>query len=203
MELRIHLNTIACLLLPTIVAVAQTPLPEMVVEATDGGSALVIRNIHPSAALTAYLVELVDYPGSSFAFSQDELAQGGDPLPAGKLRRLPIANMTVGAAPDYVKMRAALYADGSSSGPDDKVAQLRSRRAMLLATIREILAQPANLKALLEAAPFLENKRNRSMPEVVDRASKRALIQEAMELHGKSAAGMIEKFRARETALRQ
>ncbi len=181
-------------------AFAQAPLPDMVVEATDGGSALVIRNTY-SAPLTAYLVELVDYPGSSFAYSQDELAQGGVPLEAGKQRRIAIGNMTVGAAPDYVKMRAALYGDGSVAGPADKVAQLRARRALLLATVREILAQPGKLQAMLDAAPLVENKRNRAMPEVVDRAVKRALIQEAMDLAAKSPDGLTEKFRAREAAL--
>ena len=173
-------------------------LPELRAEATDGGSALVIRNTHPSQALTAYLVELVEYPGSSFAFSQDELAQGGEPLGAGQQRRIPIQNMTVGAVGDYVKMRAALYADGSSAGPDDKVAQLRARRALLLSTIREVLAHPAQLKAMLDAVPVSNSKLKRAAPEVVDQVSRRALIADAMEME---PTRLLEKFRAREAAL--
>ena len=49
--------------------------------------------------------------------------------------------MTVGAVPDYVKIQAALYADGSSSGSDEKVAQLVQRRRFLLQTTRELIAR--------------------------------------------------------------
>ena len=180
---------------------AQAPLPNLVVEATDGGSAFVIRNTHSSQALTAYLIELVDYPGSSFAFSQDELAQGGTPLGAGQQRRFPVPNMTLGAAPDYVKMRAALYADGSASGADDRVAQLRSRRKLLVATIGEILAQPTNLKALLDAIPPSNPKSNRAAPDVVDRAVRRALINEAITLQAKSPTVLQDNFKARQAAI--
>ena len=180
---------------------AQAPLPSLLVEATDGGSAFVIRNTHSSQALTAYLIELVDYPGSSFAYSQDELAQGGSSLGAGKQRRFPVPNMTLGAAPDYVKMRAALYADGSASGADDQVAQLRARRAMLLATIVEILSQPTNLKALRDAIPPSNSKSNRAAPEVVDRATRRALINEAITLQTNSPTALLEQFRARRATL--
>ena len=180
---------------------AQAPLPNLVVEATDGGSAFVIRNTHSSHALTAYLIELVDYPGSSFAFSHDELAQGGTPLGAGQQRRFPVPNMTLGAAPDYVKIRAALYADGSASGSDDKVAQLRARRKLLLATIGEILAQPTNLKALRDAIPPSNPKSNRAAPDVVDRSSRLALINEAINLQTKSANALQDNFKARQAAL--
>ena len=136
-------------------AIAQvSPLPDLKIEASVGGSVIVIRNTHSTQPLTAYLIELVDYPGSSFALSQDELAQGGEPLAARNERRLPITNMTVGAAPDYVKMRAALYADGSAAGPDGKVAELRARRGLLQSTIREIIAaNPGNLKVMQAATP--------------------------------------------------
>ncbi len=180
---------------------AQAPLPNLVVEATDGGSAFVIRNTHPTHALTAYLVELVDYPGSSFAYSHDEFANGGKPLGAGQQRRIPVPNMTLGAAPDYVKMRAALYADGSASGADDKVAQLRARRKLLLATIGEILAQPTNLKALRDAIPPPTPKSNRAAPDVVDRAARRALINEAIDLQAKSTTALQDTFKARQATL--
>ena len=55
-------------MLPLLVLFAATALPDLRIEATDGGSALVVRNTHPTQALTAYLIELVDYPGSSYAF---------------------------------------------------------------------------------------------------------------------------------------
>jgi hypothetical protein len=178
--------------------VVQAPVPELKVEATDGGSALVIRNSHPTSMLTAYLVELVDYPGSTWAFSQDELAAGTEPLAAGKTRRIPIHNMTVGAAPDYVKMRAALYSDGSAAGEADKVAQLKARRALLHAAIREALAaNPGELKTKIDAIALSNNKRNRANPEVVDNAVRRALFEEAMGL----GDAMAVKFHAREKAL--
>ena len=177
-------------------------LPDLRIEASDGGSALVVRNTHDSRALTAFLVELVDYPGSSFAFSQDDLAQGGEPLAAGKQRRIPIQNMTVGAAPDYVKMRAAIYADGSTAGSADKVAELLARRKLLLATVREIIARIGDLKPLLESVPVSNSKVKRAAPEVVDRASRRALIAEAMEALEKSPmTDVTRKLRDTEAAL--
>jgi hypothetical protein len=184
-------------LLLTVVAQA-APIPELKVEATDGGSALVIRNTHPSQALTAYLIELVDYPGSTWAFSQDELAAGVEPLGAGRQRRIAIGNMTVGAAPDYVLMRAALYSDGSVAGTADKVAQLKARRALLLATIREALAaKPDELKSKIDATAVSTSKLRRADPEVVNNAARRALLEEAWESRG----GFVEKFREREALL--
>jgi hypothetical protein len=191
------------LLLIALLAAQANPLPELKVEATDGGSAIVIRNNHPSQALTAYLIELVDYPGSSFALSQDELAQGGEPLEAGKQRRLPIANMTVGAAGEYVKMQAALFADGSAAGIPEKVDQLRARRKVLHSLIREILQQPDAPKSMLLAAaaivPGSGSKLKRADPKVVDQASRRALIEEALALQ---ESGMLQaRFSARDREL--
>ena len=47
--------------------------------------------------------------------------------------------MTVGAVPDYVKVQAALYADGSASGLAGKIAQLIECRRAVLATMRELI----------------------------------------------------------------
>lgn len=167
-----------CFLAASFAAFAQ--LPELKVEATDGGSALTIRNTHATSPLTAYLIELVDYPGSSFALSHDELALGGTPLPAGQARRIPITNMTVGAAPDYVKMVAALYADGSSAGDGAKVEQLRSRRKLCLATIQKLIQSEGRDAGVLESElpPVSGSKTKRSNPEVVDREVLRGLLRE-------------------------
>src|SRR5438874_1696918 len=97
---------------------AQAPLPDLRVEAAPGGSVLYVRNTH-SQPLTAFLIELVGYPGSSYALWQDDLLTG--PLAAGSEKRIPITSMTVGAVPEYVKMQAAIYADGASSGIPEKV----------------------------------------------------------------------------------
>lgn len=115
---------------------AGAPLPGLRIEASDGGSVIYIRNVH-SQPLTAFLLELVDYPGSSFSYWRDEVAS--EPIPAGVERRYPVTNMLIGAAPDYVKVQAALYADGGSSGIPERVAQLVARRKLTLENTRELI----------------------------------------------------------------
>ena len=116
---------------------AQFPLPELRVEPAGGGSVIHIRNVY-SQPLTAFLLELVDYPGSSFSYWQDSLPTG---IPAGVEKTYRVGNMTIGAVPDYVKVQAALYADGSSSGMAEKIAQLVGRRKVVLQTTREMIAR--------------------------------------------------------------
>lgn len=126
----------ASLLVALAAAAAPLPLPELRTEATAGGSVFNVRNVS-SQPLTAFLIELVNYPGSSYALWQDEVVSG--PIPPGGEKRIPVANMTVGAAPEYVKMQAALYADGTSSGISGKVTQLVERRRFILQTTRELI----------------------------------------------------------------
>jgi hypothetical protein len=115
---------------------AQPSLPELRTEPTTGGSIFYVRNVGPQP-LTAYLIELVNYPGSSYSLWKDEIA--ADPILPGVEKRIPVSNMTVGAVPDYVKIQAALYADGSSSGVPEKIAQFIERRRSLLETTRELI----------------------------------------------------------------
>jgi hypothetical protein len=115
---------------------APPPLPELRTEPTAGGSIFYVRNVG-SQPLTAWLIELLNYPGSSYSLWMDEIAS--EPLLPGVEKRIPVSNMTVGAAPDYVKMQAALYADGTSSGIPEKVAQFIERRRFLLETTRELI----------------------------------------------------------------
>src|SRR6266853_46119 len=110
---------------------AQAPLPELRVEPAGGGSVMHVRNVY-SQPLTAFLVELVGYPGSSFTYWHE--AMGSDAIPAAAEKTFRVQNMLIGAAPDYVKMQAALYADGSSSGVPEKIAQLIARRSATLKT---------------------------------------------------------------------
>src|SRR5450759_4088463 len=124
------LSTLAILLAP--------PLPELRTEATAGGSIFHLRN-NASQPLTGYLIELVDYPGSSYALWQDEIA--ATPIPPGGEKHIPVANMTVGAVPEYVKLQAALFADGSSAGIPEKVAQFVERRRYTLTTTRELITR--------------------------------------------------------------
>src|ERR1035441_4001246 len=118
------------------IAAAQMPLPELRTEPTAGGSIFYIRNNSPQP-LNAYLIELVDYPGSSYSLWQDETV--ADPIPPKGEKRIQVANMTVGAVPDYVKMQAALYAGGTTAGIPEKVAQLLDRRRSMLETARQLI----------------------------------------------------------------
>src|SRR5450759_1422217 len=126
--------------IPLILAVsasaAEVPLPELRIEPSGGGSIIHIRNVY-TQPLSAFLLELVDYPGSSYSYSQDSVPSGG--IPAGVEKTFPVSNMLVGAAPDYVKVQAALYEDGASSGIPEKIAQLIGRRTSTLETTREVI----------------------------------------------------------------
>ncbi|HWF47277.1 MAG TPA: hypothetical protein VG168_09745, partial [Bryobacteraceae bacterium] len=96
------------LLVPSALASGLDPLPQLRVEPTGGGSFFYVRNT-ASQPLTAFLIELVDYPGSSYSFWQDDV--NAEPIAPGTEQKIHVGNMTVGAVPDYVKMEAALYAD--------------------------------------------------------------------------------------------
>lgn len=115
---------------------AQTPLPDLRTEPIAGGSVFHVRNV-ASQSLTGFLIELVNYPGSSYSFWQDDVTH--EPLPAGGEQRIQVANMTVGAVPEYVKIQAALYANGASSGIPEKIAQLVERRRFSLETRKRLI----------------------------------------------------------------
>jgi hypothetical protein len=114
---------------------AAQPAPEVRVEAVDAGSIIYVKNTAPQP-LTAFLVELVGYPGSSFALAQEELPEGIAP---GVERRIPVRSMLVGAAPDYVKITAAIFADKTTLGPPDKVSRLTAARKTTLAAVRDAI----------------------------------------------------------------
>ena len=124
------------LLIPLWTAVAQSPLPALRVEPTDGGSILIVRNV-AAQPLTGFLVELLNYPGSYYAFWQDDVTS--EPIAAGAEQKTRVSNMTIGAVPDYVKLEAALYEDGTSSGAPDKVSLLLDRRRFTLQTLRALI----------------------------------------------------------------
>lgn len=128
---------IATLVFCTGAAGAQ-PLPELRTEPVTGGSIFYVKNTG-SQPVTAFLIELVNYPGSYYSLWQDETAN--ELIAAGAEKRIPVANMTVGAVPDYVKLQAALFADGSSAGVPEKIAQLVDRRRFTLGTIRELISR--------------------------------------------------------------
>jgi hypothetical protein len=178
----------AALLIPLCVAVAQAPLPELRTEPIGGGSIFHVRNI-ASQPLTGFLIELANYPGSSYSLWQDDVSH--EPVAPGGEQSIQVTNMTVGAVPEYVKIQAALYADGASSGIPEKVTQLIERRRFSLETLRALIerlekAQSASTpKASLMAdlkqwADSLQpaGKVKRDSPAAINQAAARSLIAE-------------------------
>ena len=176
----------AALLLALPAVAAQMPLPELRIEPTAGGSVFFIKNNSPEA-LSAYLIELVDYPGSSYSLWQDETV--AEPIPPHAEKRIQVTNMTVGAVPDYVKMQAALYSSGASAGIPEKIAQLLDRRRAMIETIRQLIARLEKAQAestpksdvvaaLKQWADTLQpqGKANRLTPAAVNQAAARTLI---------------------------
>ena len=205
----------AAVLLVALPAIAaEIPLPELRIEPTAGGSIFYIKNNSPQA-LNAYLIELVDYPGSSYSFWQDETV--AEPIPPKGEKRIQVANMTVGAVPDYVKMQAALYAGGASAGIPEKVAQLLDRRRVTLETTRQLIARiekaqtggtpkSAAVAGLKQWADTLQpaGKGNRNSPAAINQAAARSVIAAtAARLDTLSFAESLAVLRAWESALAQ
>jgi hypothetical protein len=182
---------------------AQLPLPQLRTEPTGGGSIFYIKNVTPQP-LTAYLIELVDYPGSSYAMYQDHAAE---PLAAGAEKRIQVANMTVGAVPDYVKMQAAVYADGTTAGAPEKVAQIVERRRATLGTTRELIRRiaagekSAEIKQWSDSLPA-PTRANRNSQAAINYTASRSLISETLAtLQTKSPDETLTALRASERAL--
>ena len=202
----------AVLLLALPAIAAETPLPELRTEPTAGGSVFYIKN-NSTEALTSCLIELVDYPGSSYSLWQDETV--AEPIPPQGTRRIQVANMTVGAVPDYVKMRAALYAGGATAGVPEKVAQLLDRRRVMLETVRQLAeriekAQAENtsksdlVAGLQQWAATLQpaGKGNRNSQAAINQAAARGLVVGiAARLDAQSPAELLAVLRGWERAL--
>jgi hypothetical protein len=181
---------------------AQALLPELKVEATDGGSAFVIQN-PTQKPLASWLIELVGYPGSTYALWIDET--GGNPIAPGATRRIPVVNMTIGAAPEYVKLQAALYADGSGAGP--KAGELVALRKKRLDAARELIERldkgegAAQLKAWAESIPQPTRAQRNTHPALLNSAT-RDLIQETVAaLDGKPRPDVVQGLKALRAAL--
>lgn len=206
------LPKIAAPLLAAIALFAQPPQPSLRVEPTAGGSIFYVRNTS-SQPLTAYLIELVGYPGSSYSFWQDDNAAAL--IAPGAEQRIPVANMTVGAVPEYVKVQAALYADGSSSGTPDKVTQLVERRRAILETTRELIRRlekarsdrsekSAVISALQQWSDSLEpqTKSRRITQQSINQTASRSLIVETIaRLNRQSLDEALSQLRAAERSL--
>src|SRR5260370_3802648 len=121
---------LAGLLLALAAAAAEGPLPDLRIEPTAGGSIFYIRNASPQP-LTAFLIELVDYPGSTYSLWQDYITTQS--VPSNGEKRIPVTNMTVRAVPDSANARAGLKANGSSPCLPTKAAPPLARPPPLLA----------------------------------------------------------------------
>jgi hypothetical protein len=190
-------------------ALAQAPLPQLRVEPALQSSVLFVKDASSQPPLTAFLVELVHYPGSYYQLWDDGLMT--DPVAPGAEKRIPISNMTVGAVPDYVHLTAAIYADGSSAGTPEKITQLIERRKALLAATRELIGKlqkaksPADaageLKQQAEALPALTRSTQNSQPAINQSAAKTLTAETASQLGSHSVEETVSWLRAIETRL--
>ena len=194
-------SPVLALLLP-LVAAAQ--LPQLRTEPIGGGTVFFVKNIS-AQPLTAYLIELVDYPGSSYTLWQDEIS--AEPIAPGAEKRIQVTNMTAGAVPDYMKIQAAIYADGSTAGVPEKVTQFIERRKAVLATTRELIgriekgATKADLQQWAESLQPVGKVKANSQP-VINQAAARTLVSEtAAKLESHSIEETLASLRASERAL--
>jgi hypothetical protein len=194
-------------------AVAEAPLPELRVEPAVQSSILFVKDAASQPPLTAFLVELVGYPGSYYQLWEDDVTSG--PVEPGVEKRIPISDMTVGAVPNYVKLTAAIYADGTSAGAPEKVAQLVERRKAMLVATRELIArldkartanteaaaQAAELKQEADALPKLTRSTQKSQAAINQSAVKNVTSQASAYLGGHSMDETIAALRAAEAKL--
>ena len=192
---------------------AETPLPALRVEPALQSSILYVKDAPTQPALTAFLVELVRYPGSYYQLWEDDIIT--DPVAPGAEKKIPIGNMTVGAVPDYVHLTAAIYADGTTAGLPEKVTQLVERRRAMLATTRELIgklekakaagtsasAAAADLKQQAEALPALTRSTQNSQPAINQSAAKTLTVETAAHLGAQSIEGTLSWLRTAESRL--
>jgi hypothetical protein len=119
--------------------------------------------------------------------------------------------------PDYVKMRAALYAGGTTAGIPEKVAQLLDRRRAILETTRQAMARIEKAQAdgtaksdLLAALKLWADtlqpagKGNRNSPAAINQAAARGVVLgAAARIDTQSAAETLALLRTWERALSQ
>ncbi len=194
------LKPVSFALLAAMAPLAAQSLPELRTEAVSGGSVFYVKNISPQP-LTAYLIELVDYPGSSYSLFQDDVAA---PVAPGAEKRIPVSNMTVGAAPEYVKITAALYADGSSAGTPEKVALVVQWRKATLETTREAIGrlEKAKQSGTAKAAVVAEWKQWADSLQPQGRSSRlsqASVHRAASRLAVSHAAGYLDQHSIDET----
>lgn len=131
------LRALAIILAGAVASIAVgAPCPEVTAEPVQGGSLIRIRHNEP-LSLTAFLLEIVDYPGNHFAHMEDELFRGS--IPAGKEKRIVVKRLMPGTVPEYLKATAAIYEDGAICGAADKVNLILDGRRENLQFTRELI----------------------------------------------------------------
>jgi len=190
------------LLFPLFAIAAQ--LPALRTEPIGGGTVFFVKNTS-SQPLTGYLIELVDYPGSSYSLWQDEIT--AEPVAPGAEKRIQVTNMTAGAVPDYMHLTAAIYADGSTAGAPEKITQFVERRKAVLATTRELIgklqkgATAADLKQWADSLQPVGKVKPNAQP-TINQAAARSLVSEtAAKLDSHSTEETLASLRKSEKAL--
>ena len=188
--------------LPMLAGAAQ--LPDLRTEPIGGGSVFFVKNTS-SVPLTAFLIELVGYPGSTYSLWEDEIS--ATPLAPGAEKRIQVTNMTAGAVPDYMKLTAAIFEDGSTAGAPEKVAQFIERRKAVLETTRELIkrlekgATKAELQQWADSLQPVGKVKQNSQPVINQNASRELVLGTIGKIDSLSAVGALEKLRASEKAL--
>jgi hypothetical protein len=189
----------ATLLMALPAAGADQVLPNLRIEPTSGGSIFYVKNIS-SQPLTGFVIELVDYPGSFYALFEDEILN--ETLAPDAEKKIPVSNMTVGAVPDYVKIQAAIYADGSAAGVPERVAQLVARRHFLLSAVQDVIQRLDVLKDASKesAAASLRSARDFTMlPAGAGKMSQISINLAANRVLFTQAADYVEKHTLKES----
>jgi len=189
------------LALPLLAAAAQ--LPDLRTEPIGGGSVFFVKNTS-GVPLTAFLIELVGYPGSTYSLWEDEIS--ATPLAPGAEKRIQVTNMTAGAVPDYMKLTAAIFEDGSTAGAPEKITQFIERRKAVLETTRELIkrlekgATKAELQQWADSLQPVGKVKQNSQPVINQNASRELVLGTIGRIDSLSAAGALEKLRASEKA---
>jgi hypothetical protein len=192
---------VPALLLPLLGTAAQ--LPELRTEPIGGGTVFFVKNVS-AQPLVGYLIELVDYPGSSFMLWQDEPAA---PIAPGAEKRIQVTDMTAGAVPDYMKIQAAVFADGSTAGVPERITQFMERRRFVLETTRELIrrlekgATKADLKQWADSLQPVGKVKPTSQPVINQKAARSLVSETAARLDAHSVDEILGGLRASEKAL--
>jgi hypothetical protein len=130
---------------------AGTPCPEVTAEPVEGGSLIRVRH-NQKQSLTAFVVEIVGYPGNHFAYMEDDLFRGS--IAAGKEKRVVVMTLMPGTVPDYLKTTAAIYEDGATCGAAGKVKTILDARRNQLRFTRELISR---IEKGISAGDSIEN----------------------------------------------